>query len=138
MESKLIYEKSDSYSKFLLNIKNNIEKELKNKKIETIGYIDYLLSGYKTDRWILREAYPQLHANLNKAIELGIKCLYYRHNSYSPAEDRALYYSFTLDNINERYGIIMAELYKQDIFSLKDYYRREKIFNKLFLPMIDN
>lgn len=138
LESKLLYEKTDLYRKIIKNINTALPNKLKQKKNEGLGYIDYLLSEYKTDRWITREAYPQLHSNLNKAVEIALKCLYYTNGTYSPAEDRILYYCYTIPKNKTNFDKIITELYKQDIISLEDYKRRVKIFNDLLLPMITN
>ena len=136
LESKILYQKKNIYTSLLDNINNNLSKKLDMKKNNGIGYINYLLSGYKKNRWISREAYPQLHANLNKAIEVAIKCLFYNNSKYAPAEDRIFYYSYSLAKIDTNYEKIVRELLKQDIISFDDYKRREEIFLKLFLPML--
>lgn len=136
LESKVIYQQNNVYTSLLDNINIDLQKKLEKEKNKGIGYINYLLSGYKKDRWISRNAYPQLHTNLNKAIEIGIKCLFYNNGKYAPSEDRILYYSYSLPKINSSYEKIVRELFKQDIMSFDDYKRREEIFFKLFLPML--
>lgn len=136
LESKILLDKDDKYSKVLVEINSGLQTKLDTEKNKTIGYINYLLSEYKTSRWISREANPQLHANLNTAIQACLKGIYYNNSKYTPAEDRRFYYSFTLTKIPDNYEKIVSELFKQDIMSYDDYIRRENIFNKLFLPII--
>lgn len=74
--------------------------------------------------------------NLNRAIEVAIQCIFYNNNLYAPAEDRRLYYSYTLPKLSEDYSEILKNLYSQDIYSYSDYKRREDLFYKELLPLI--
>jgi hypothetical protein len=67
---------------------------------------------------------------------MGICCLFYKNNSYVPAEDRALYYSFTLEKLPENYGTLIYDLKNQDTLSEDDYNRRESLFRSLILDWI--
>ena len=93
-----------------------------------MGYIHYLLSDYKKDRWYRRDAFIQLHENLNTAIRAGIRALYYLNGFYSPAEDRAIYYSHSLQKLPEKYEELIVQVCNQKTDSEEDYFRREKIF----------
>jgi hypothetical protein len=136
LESQILYDKDNKY-------KNELETIIKFSQIEQykllnncIGYISYLLSDYKKDRWHRREAYCQMHENLNTSIRLIIQSIYYLNNKYAPAEDRRLYYSYTLNKKPNNYEEIVNEVYKQLITSEDDYYRRESIFNKVLLEYV--
>lgn len=138
LESKTVYDPNDSFEKELVRI-NEIKKEecateLKNKA----GYIGYLLSDYKKDRWLRRKAILQLHENLNTAIRMGILCLYYKNNSYAPAEDRQLYYSLTLENLPAGYEKIISRLKNQNTSSILNYKKREKLFRKTIVAFLEN
>lgn len=92
-----------------------------------------MISEYKTDRWYRRDAFVQLHENLNTAIHCAVCRLYYINNSFSPAEDRAIYYLYTLKNLPLEYEKTICELYKQDINSKENYASREKLFRNVIL-----
>ncbi|MBP5449700.1 MAG: hypothetical protein J6Y01_06240 [Spirochaetales bacterium] len=136
IESEILFDKNDLYSKEIIKI-NQLKNEECNRELQNkIGYIRYLLSEYKKDRWQRRGAIIQLHENLNTAIKMGICCLFYKNNSYVPAEDRALYYSFTLENLPENYATLISNLKNQDTLSEDDYNRRESLFRSLILDWI--
>lgn len=42
--------------------------------------------------WKSRIAFSQFHQNLNSAIVLAVRCLYYKNGTYVPPENRILYY----------------------------------------------
>lgn len=137
LEGKILYDDSDAY-------KSELAKILELQKTETarlfdgaMGYINYLLGDYKTDRWYRRGAFVQLHENLNTAIRAAVKCLYYINRSYQPAEDRFFYYSYTLQKLPDNYEKLMTELAKQQIDSCEDYLRREKLFKENFLKYLE-
>ncbi|MCQ2386410.1 MAG: hypothetical protein MJ078_07045 [Clostridia bacterium] len=67
---------------------NQTDKLLYQYFRNSVFALECLLSDYKKDRWLRRKAILQLHENLNTAIRMGILCLYYKNNSYAPAEDR--------------------------------------------------
>ena len=136
LESKILHDSNNRFTTVLEKINTGLSMKLNLEKNNGIGYINYLISGYKKDRWISREAYPQLHSNLNTAIQVAIKCLFYNNGKYAPAEDRIFYYSFDLPKTTDNYEKIVTELFKQEIMSFEDYKRREEIFIKLFLPML--
>ena len=111
-----------------------MQKNLNN----SLGYIHYLISDYKKDRWYRREAFIQLHENLNTAIRAGLKALFYLNGFYSPAEDRALYYSFSLQNLPYNYEELILQIYNQKSDSEDDYFRREKLFMEGIVDFIEN
>lgn len=71
------------------------------------------------------------------AISAGISCLFYKNNSYALAEDRALYYSFTLEKLPESYAEQIYELKNQDTQSMADYERREALFRNMMLAWLE-
>lgn len=135
LESKVVIDRSNQYSNFLQEMEQQLPAIFIKEREKGLETINYLLSDYKVDRWKRREAYPQLHMNLNRAIEVAVKCLFYKNNQFAPAEDRRLYYSYTLESVDKNFPYLISTLYKQDITSLKDYYRREKLF-QTFLTTI--
>jgi hypothetical protein len=62
--------------------------------------------------------------------------MYYINNKYAPAEDRRLYYSYSLDKLPQNYEEAIKEVYKQDICSEGDYFRRETVFNTKLLDFV--
>jgi hypothetical protein len=94
----------------------------------SLGYIHYLISDYKKARWYRREAFIQMHENLNTAIRAGVRALFYLNGFYSPAEDRAIYYSHSLPKLPENYAEFISQACSQNTGSEEDYFRREKIF----------
>ena len=137
LEAQIIYDEEELYYKELQKINISIKNEHNKLLNNCLGYINYLLSDYKKDRWNRREAYNQMHENLNISIRLIIQCLYYINNKYAPAEDRRLYYSYSLSNLPTQFGKKIGELYKQKITSKSDYFRREKLFRKSFLKFVN-
>jgi predicted nucleotidyltransferase len=132
LESKILWQKRGMFAAELNEIKHFSCTEQQNKKEKCLGYIGYLLSEYKKNRWEQRAAYLQLHENLNTAINAAIKCLYYINGKYAPSEDRQLYYSFDLEILPNDYERVVNELFSVVVSSRDDYLRREDIFqNKL-------
>lgn len=138
LESDILYDYDRMYEQELTTFIKLQKKETKDYFIGTLNYINYLLSDYKTDRWFRREAFSQLHENLNTAIRMAVKCLYYINECYQPAEDRFLYYSYSLEKIPQNYENLMIELQKQQIDSFQDYKRRKVLFEKEFLSFLKN
>lgn len=103
-----------------------------------LGYIHYLISDYKKDRWYRRDAFIQLHENLNTAIRAGIRSLFYLNGFYSPAEDRAIYYSHSLPKLPENYSELILQVCNQNTDSEEDYFRREKLFMGKIVGFIEN
>ena len=128
LESQILYDPNGSYKNELEKIKEYAREDLKNSLNNSLGYIHYLLSDYKKDRWYRRDAFIQLHENLNTAIRAGIRALYYLNGFYSPAEDRAIYYSHSLQKLPEKYEELIVQVCNQKTDSEEDYFRREKIF----------
>ncbi len=134
LESEILWERDGIYSDMMNKI--DLGEKLDSEKKRGIGYINYLISDYKKDRWISREGYPQLHSNLSLAIQVAIRCLFYVNCKYAPAEDRRLYYSYDLTELPSGYSGVIGEIFRQDIYSYKDYTRREKVFIEEFLPFL--
>jgi hypothetical protein len=134
LESKILYDPNEKYSNELETIKEYVEEDLKNKLKETLGYLKYIVG--KEPRWEIRKAYPNMHNNLNIAIELGINCLYYINGKYAPAEDRKLYYTYELEKLPSEYDRLMVELLRQRIDSKEDYERRKKILMEEFIGIM--
>ena len=137
LESQILFDPNDSY-------KNELEKinQLKNEELPgylngTLGYIHYLISDYKKDRWYRREAFIQMHENLNTAIRAAVRCLFYINGFYSPAEDRSLYYSHSLEKLPENYGEVISKVCNQISDSQEDYFRREKLFMEKIVGFIE-
>lgn len=80
-----------------------------------------LISDYKKDRWYRRDAFIQLHENLNTAIRAGVRALFYLNGFYSPAEDRAIYYSHSLQKIPENYAEVISKACNQKTDSEEDW-----------------
>lgn len=137
MESIILFDKTGKYGGQSERI-NEVTREYCRKELKrNIEYIRYLISDYKKDRWYRRGAFLQLHENLNTAINAGIKCLFYINNLYPPAEDRRLYYSFSLKELPENYREKIPDLKSQTAGDEKDYFRREEIFRKVLLNFIE-
>lgn len=136
LESRMLYDENDKYTKELETITKFSYIDQYKLLNGCLGYIAYLLSDYKKDRWYRREAYCQMHENLNTSIRLIVQCMYYINNKYAPAEDRRLYYSYSLDKLPQNYEEAITEVYKQDISSEGDYFRRETAFNTKLLDFV--
>ena len=134
MESKILHDPNNKYKKELETIQKYVEEELKNKLKETLSYLKYIIG--KEARWEIREAYPNMHNNLNIAIELGICCLYYFNGKYAPADDRKLYYTYQLEKLPKDYEQLLIKLFEQRIDSKEDYERRKKIFMEEFISIL--
>jgi len=136
LESKILWDEDDKYAKELASIEKYSRVD-QNKLLDScLGYIGYLLSDYKKDRWYRREAFCQMHENLNTSIRLILQCMYYVNRKYAPAEDRRLYYSYSLDKLPANYEETMNEIYRQEITSEDDYFRRESLLNKTLLDFV--
>jgi hypothetical protein len=134
MESGILYDPNKKYENEFEKIKEYVEKDLRNKLKETLGYLKYIIG--KEKRWEIREAYPHMHNNLNIAIELGICCLYYFNGKYAPADDRKLYYTYELEKIPKNYDELLVKLFEQKIGSREDYERRKKLFMEEFIGIM--
>jgi hypothetical protein len=137
LESIALYDINEAYKKELETIAKIAVIEQKKELAAALGYIEYLLSEYKKDRWYRREAFIQMHENLNTAIKTGTKCLFYINGNYAPAEDRRLYYSYSLDKLPENYSEVVVEMNRQEMDNKEDYFRREKLFNDKMLNYIN-
>lgn len=138
LESQILYDPNGSYKNELEKIKEFAREDLKNSLNNSLGYIHYLLSDYKKDRWYRRDAFIQLHENLNTAIRAGIRALYYLNGFYSPAEDRAIFYSHSLQKLPEKYEELIVQVCNQKTDSEEDYFRRKKIFMDNIVGFIEN
>ena len=137
LESQILYDPNNSYKNELEKINQLVKEDLKNYLNNALGYIHYLISDYKKDRWYRREAFIQLHENLNTAIRAGVRALFYLNGFYSPAEDRAIYYSHSLQKLPENYAEVISKACNQKTDSEEDYFRREKIFMENIVGFIE-
>ena len=137
MESTVLFDKAGKYGSQSEKIKELTREYCRKELKRNIEYIRYLISDYKKDRWYRREAFLQLHENLNTAINAGIKCFFYINDLYPPAEDRRLYYSFSLKELPENYREKIPDLKTQIAGDKNDYFRREKIFREVLLNFIE-
>lgn len=62
---------------YYLQINQFVQQDLQNNLNGSLGYIHYLISDYKKDRWFRRGAFIQMHENLNTAVRAGVRCLFY-------------------------------------------------------------
>jgi len=138
LESRILYDPNNSYKNELEKINRFVKSELKNNLNNALGYIHYLISDYKKDRWYRRDAFIQLHENLNTAIRAGIRSLFYINGFYSPAKDRAIYYSHSLPKLPDNYAELILQACNQNTDSEEDYFRREKIFMEKIVGFIEN
>ena len=134
LESKILFDPNGEYQNELKKISKFVKKDLRDKLNKTKGYITYIIG--KEARWEIRKAYPNMHNNLNIAIQLGINCLYYLNKKYAPAEDRKLYYTYELKKLPDNYDDLLEKLFSQKINSKKDYERRRKLFVEDFLSVL--
>ena len=137
MESQILYDPNESYKNELEKIKQFVKEDCKKFLNDALGYIHYLISNYKKDRWYRRQAFIQMHENLNTAIRAGVRALFYLNGFYSPAEDRAIYYSHSLPKLPENYAEIISQACSQITDSEEDYFRREKIFMEKIVGFIE-
>lgn len=137
LESRILWDVDGAYENALRGAGDDIREDQNRMLGNCLGFINYLLSDYKKDRWLRRDAFNQLHENLNTSIRLMIQCLYYINDKYSPAEDRRLYYSYSLANIPGEYDRKIRKLYKEDMASRSNYLGREKLFRKWFLDFVN-
>ena len=137
MESQILYDPNNSYKNELEKINQFVKEDLIKNLDGALGYIHYLISDYKKDRWYRREAFIQMHENLNTAIRAGVRALFYLNGFYSPAEDRAIYYSHSLPKLPENYAEFISQACSQNTDSEADYFRREKIFMEKIVNFIE-
>lgn len=133
LESKILYDENDLFSKELSKIESLKKTELKSYFEKTLFEIEQLTGEYVCDKWLRRAAYVQLHENLNKAIELGIRCLYYINESYVAPDNRLSYYTYSFEKLPKNYERMMKMLMKQNISSRRDFFRRKELFENEFL-----
>lgn len=136
IESEIIYDAGNLYRNEFQKILLLKDKELHILFDSTLQGIDWMLSPYTTDKWFRRQAFVQMHWNLNSAVRMGVKCLYYKNGSYVPPENRMLYYTYTLEKLPEQYSRLIAALFRQNIESYADYERRGKLFREQFLGFL--
>lgn len=136
LESRALWQKDGCYTEESRAIGGYANSEIAGCLDSSREYISYLLSEYKTDRWRRRQAYPQLHANLNVALQRFVDCLYYRNGKYAPAEERRLYYSYTLPQTPDGYSELINRAFEQNMLSYDDYLRRERLFKQELLSFI--
>lgn len=138
LESQILYDPNNSYKNELSKINQFVKQDLQNNLNGSLGYIHYLISDYKKDRWYRRDAFIQMHENLNTAVRAGVRCLFYINGFYSPAEDRAFYYSHSLLKLPDNYEKLFQKLCSQKSNSKKDYFRREKLFTEKMVNFIES
>lgn len=136
LESKILYDENDLFSNELSKIESLKKTELKSYFEKTLFEIEQLIGEYVCDKWLCRAAYVQLHENLNKAIELGIRCLYYINESYVAPDNRLSYYTYSFEKLPKNYERMMKMLMKQNISSRCDFFRRKELFEKEFLSWL--
>lgn len=122
LESKILYDENDLFSKELRKIESTKKTEQKSFFEKTMFEIEQLTGDYICDKWLRRAAYVQLHANLNKAIELGIRCLYYINETYVAPDNRLSYYTYSFEKLPKNYCRMMKMLMKQNISSRRDFF----------------
>jgi len=137
LEAEIVYDANGSFEKELAKINEAKKEECASWLKDKIAYINYLLSDYKKDRWFRRDAFLQMHENLNTAIRMGVCGLYYKNNSYAPAEDRQLYYSLSLENLPDNYEKVLVKLKNQNSKSFSNYRKREELFRKTILAFVE-
>ena len=137
LESQILYDPNNSYKNELEKINQFAKEDCKKFLDNSLGYIHYLISDYKKDRWYRREAFIQMHENLNTAIRAGVRSLFYLNGFYSPAEDRAIYYSHSLSKLPENYAELISQACNQNTESEEDYFRREKTFMEKIVNFIE-
>lgn len=135
-ESRLLWEDSGAFTAAKAALGPAIAAERASLRSARLGAIRYLLSAYKQDRWIRREAAIQLHENLDAAIRAAIQCLFYANGSYAPAEDRRLYYACALEKLPPDFEGLLAELLERRPDSMEDYRRREGLFTRELLAFV--
>ena len=138
LESQILYDPNNSYKNELSKINQFVKQDLQNNLNGSLGYIHYLISDYKKDRWYRRDAFIQMHENLNTAVKASVRCLFYLNGFYSPAEDRAFYYSHSLPKLPDNYEKLFQKLCSQKSNSKKDYFRREKLFTEKIVNFIES
>jgi hypothetical protein len=135
-ESVLLWEDDDSYSQATSDFSKIAAEETRVAFGARLNGISYLLSEYKVDRWHRRNEPGQLHFNLNVAIDIAIGCLYNLNGKYTPAPDRALYYSYELDKQPPSYEELLQGLMAIKLDSMANYEGREQLFRAEFLKFL--
>lgn len=136
LESEVIKDSEKYFSSFQNNLEPEVKSEIEKLYNDRKGYIYYLLSDYKTERWFMRKAYLQLNQNLDIAINNYIKCLFHLNKKYVPAEDRMLYFSCNLNNLTDDFESKIEKLFIVSEISEKNYKEREEYFKKYFLDKL--
>lgn len=140
LEAKIIYDEGGLYESELEKIHRLRDEEIKSYFEGTLFGVERLVSEYMCDKWMRRDAFVQLHENLNKAVELSIHCLYYINGSYVGPDNRLSYYTYSFKKLpggsSAKYGNLMKKLMRQNIFSLRDFLRRKFLFEKQFLSWL--
>ena len=75
LESQILYDPNNSYKNELEKINQFAKEDLENNLNGSLGYIHYLISDYKKDRWYRRDAFIQLHEKFehsNKSRNTGL------------------------------------------------------------------
>lgn len=135
MESVVLWECDGLWSSMEAELQTLARYEQQKLWHEAWSHIQYLLSDYKEDRWIRREAWAQLHGNLNLALDRALSCLFYRAGLYAPADDRRIYHACALPGLPTNFEKILASIMQQDWLSEADYQRRRRLFFQSVLPL---
>jgi hypothetical protein len=135
-ESILLWQRADAYSQADGGFKKIAAEETRAAFSARVRGVSYLLSEYKVDRWQRRSEPGQLHFNLNAAIDIAIGCLYNINGKYTPAPDRALYYSYELERRPERYEELLQQLMDIKLDSIENYRNREQLFKRHLLKFL--
>lgn len=135
-ESILLWQRDNSYSQVDSEFKKIAAEETRAAFGARLHGISNLLSEYKVDRWQRRSEPGQLHFNLNAAIDIAIGCLYNLNGKYTPAPDRALYYSYELRKRPGRYEELLQQLMDIKLDSIENYKNREQLFKADFLKFL--
>lgn len=136
LESEVLFEESASFSSRLPSLQDLARREREDWRAQKLGYVGYLRSDYKEDRWLRREAYLQLHSNLDLAIRTALVLLYYRNGRYAPAEDRRLYYALALPDCPPHFEEVWQELHSGHPWTRKGYEARRSLFMERLLPFV--
>lgn len=137
LEAQILYDPDDTYKNELEKINQFVKEDLNNRLNDSLGYIHYLISDYKKNRWYRRDAFIQMHENLNVAVRAGVHALFYMNGFYSPAEDRAFYYSHSLKKVPQNYEELFIQICSQKSDSEEDYFRREKLFMEQLVKFVE-
>lgn len=137
LEGDILYDEKSAFKNELEKIERIKEKEINLFFKQAFCQSKSFINNYITDKWIRRDAYIQLNANLYSAVELAVRCLYYINNSYAAPANRLFYYTYTLENLPENYEKLMNTLLTVNADSKSDFLERKKLFGSCFLAFLE-